>query len=68
MRPLDRTSLAKKYRGKWIALRADRKTVVGSGGTVQQALDGARKKGVTDPVITRMPSDPRSFIGSHRRA
>jgi Family of unknown function (DUF5678) len=55
MRPLDRTQMARKYAGQWIALKADRKTVVGSGGTAEEALEAARKLGYTVPVITRMP-------------
>lgn len=59
--------MAKKYGGRWVALKADRKTVVGAGTTVQQALAGARKKGVRDPVLTRMPKDIKNFVGSHHR-
>ena len=68
MRPLDRTAMAKKYNGKWVALKADRKSVVSSGDSVRQVLDGAHKKGCQNPVVTRMPKSIKSFIGSHHRA
>jgi hypothetical protein len=41
--------------------------VVSAGATVQQALADARKKGVKTPVLTRMPQDIKSFVGSHRK-
>jgi hypothetical protein len=40
-----------------VALKVDRKTVVGSGGTVEKALQGAQKKGYANSVITKMPKD-----------
>ena len=65
MRALNRTTMAKKYPGQWVALKADRKTVIGAGKTAQQALTAARKKGYGEPVLTRMPRDIRSFVGTH---
>lgn len=66
MRPLDRTRMAQKYRGKWVALKSDRKTVVASGKDVASVLRKAREKGVELPVITRMPRKLMHFIGYHR--
>ena len=66
MRPLNRTHLADKYRGKWLALKADRKTVVSTGDSVREVLATAAKKGTEHPVITRMPRSVRSFVGFHR--
>lgn len=63
MRVLRRTEMAKKYPGKWVALKADRTTVVGSGSSVRQAMKAAKLKGVDCPVITRMPLRVRGFIG-----
>jgi NADPH-dependent 2,4-dienoyl-CoA reductase/sulfur reductase-like enzyme len=68
MRPLNRTRMAKKYRGKWLALKADRKTVVGAGGTIREARAAAAKKGHKNPVITRMPRTIQSFVGFHLSA
>lgn len=63
MRVLDRTAMAKKYKGKWVALKNDRKTVVASGKGVASVLRKAQKNGVDMPVITRMPRFPMRFIG-----
>src|SRR5207302_642492 len=65
MRPLDRTQLARTHRGKWIALKADRKTVIATGKNVSQALAAARKNGVEQPIITRLPLHPTGFVGGH---
>ncbi len=63
MRVIDRTAMAKKYKGKWVALKDDRITVVASGDSAKQVLDIAHKKGVAMPLITRMPRTLRRFIG-----
>jgi Family of unknown function (DUF5678) len=56
--------MARKYPGKWVALKTDRKTVVGSGRTAKGALEVARKKGYDSPIITRMPQEIRRFVGA----
>jgi hypothetical protein len=66
MRILDRTNMARKYRGKWLALKADRKTVVAVAGTVREAQAKAMEKGCRTPIITRMPRAVRSFVGLQR--
>ena len=66
MHALDRTHMARKYRGKWLALKADRKTVVAAATSVREAIAAAEEKGYSRPVITRMPLDIRSFVGFHR--
>jgi hypothetical protein len=66
MRVLNRTALAKRYAGKWVALRADRTTVVASGANAEQVLRAARKKGVAQPVLSRMPREIEAFIGGYR--
>lgn len=65
MNALNRREMAKQYAGtgKWVALNADRKTVVGSGSSVQKALTQDERKGVNHPVITRMPKCHRERIG-----
>jgi len=65
MPSINRTEQAKKYKGKWVALKADRKTVVASGTTAKSAQRAAEKKGCTKPVITRFPKTPRRFVGAH---
>lgn len=67
MQSLNRTAMARRYAGKWVALREDRKSVVASGDSVQEALRAAQKKGIDRPVMTRMPKTVCSFVGYHHR-
>jgi hypothetical protein len=68
MRIINRTALAKKHRGKWLALKSDRRSVIATGTTPTQVWEAARRKGVRKPVITRMPNEVRSFVGGYRLA
>lgn len=68
MRALNRTPMAMKYAGQWVALKSDRKTVVASGRTLKQALKTAHEKGCAEPVLTKMPATVRSFVGFNRAA
>jgi hypothetical protein len=65
MKPLNRTRMANQYKGQWVALKPDRKTVIAAGPTVREALNAAKEKGVEQPVLTRMPKAFRGFIGYH---
>jgi hypothetical protein len=68
MHVLDRTSLAKTYAGRWLALKADRQTVVATGNSAEEALRAARVLGEESPLITRLPRHPQPFIGGHAPA
>lgn len=59
----DWTDLYHKYRGQWVALRSDEKTVVGSGKTAKQAFDKAIAKGVVEPILTRLPDRLVPYVG-----
>lgn len=63
MAAIDWTRICKKYKGLWVALLDDQKTVVGSGTTIPKALAQARKKGHTDPIVMRVPTRILPFIG-----
>jgi hypothetical protein len=63
MRALNRSAIGKKYRGKWVALKNDRKTVVASGKSVQSVAEAAKKKGIDQPIITRIPRSQKNFVG-----
>jgi hypothetical protein len=54
---IDWTEIYTKYKGRWVALKDDEQTVVGSGDSVREALDQARAHGYDDPIVTRMPED-----------
>ncbi|MEK7068367.1 MAG: DUF5678 domain-containing protein [Patescibacteria group bacterium] len=60
---IDWTNIYKKYKGQWVALADDEKTVLGAGRTVQDALAKAKKKGNNDPILTRMPESLAAYVG-----
>jgi hypothetical protein len=60
---IDWTKIYKKYRGLWVALKDDEKTVVGSGKTAREALEKAREKGYEKPILTRMPEKLVTYVG-----
>ncbi len=59
----DWTDLYRQYRGQWVALKSDEKTVVGSGKTAKQALDKAVARGVAEPILTKLPDRLVPYIG-----
>ena len=61
---IDWTTIYEEYKGLWVALKDDEQTVVGSGKTLQKALEEASKNGYDEPIVTRMPKDLTYFIGA----
>jgi len=57
------TNIYKRYKGLWVALLDDEKTVVGSGKTAEQALGESQKKGHAEPILMRMPKSLTAYIG-----
>lgn len=57
------TSLYKKYKGKWVALKDDEKTVIASAASPREALEEARKKGYSSPTLHRVPSHVVPLVG-----
>mgnify|MGYP001610569375 FL=1 len=47
--------LYKKYRGKWVALGNDEKTVAGSGSTAKIAYRKAKENGLRKPILSYIP-------------
>jgi len=62
MKPVDLTPAIRKYSGLFVALTHNRRRVVGKGMTPDSALEEARKKGVKDPVLTKIPENSRSYL------
>ena len=60
----DWTKIQKKYKGLWVALLDDEQTVVGSGKTAKQAWGEAQGKGHKRPILTRMPKELVTYVGS----
>lgn len=60
---IDWTRIYKKYKGLWVALKRDEKTVIASGKTAKQVWDVAQKKGFSKPILTRMPNKLIPYVG-----
>lgn len=60
---IDWTKIFKKYKGLWVALKTDEKTVVASGKTAKEAWQKAQKSGYKKPILTRMPSRIVPYVG-----
>ncbi len=61
---IDWTDIYKKYKGLWVALKDDKKTVVASGKTVKQVMDRAQEKGYAQPILFRVPTKVIPYVGS----
>jgi Family of unknown function (DUF5678) len=59
---IDWTPIFEKYKGLWVALKEDEQTVVGSGKTLEEALEEASHNGYDEPIVTRMPHELMTFI------
>jgi len=60
---IDWTDILKKYKGLWVALLDDQKTVVGSGMSLVKALEQAQRKGHENPIMMRVPTKILPYIG-----
>lgn len=60
---IDWTKIYKKYKGLWVALKDDEKTVIASGKTAKEAWEKAQKKGYAKPILTFMPKKLATYIG-----
>ena len=60
----DFTEIYKKYKGKWVALAPDEKSVVASGKTLKKILEDAKKKGFEQPIVMRVPPSVLPYIGT----
>ena len=58
----------KKYKGKWIALTLDEKTVVASGDSLKKILEDSKKKGLDHPVVMKVPQAVVPLVGSSWQA
>lgn len=60
----DWTKLFKKYKGQWLALKDDEKTIIAVGKTATEAWKKSQKKGIQNPILTHMPERLVSYVGS----
>lgn len=60
---IDWTKIFKKYKGMWVALKDDEKTVISTGKSALEALKLAEKKGFSNPILTKIPKGLVSYVG-----
>ncbi len=60
---IDWTKIYQKYKGLWVALKEDEKTVITTGKTAREAWEKARRKGFQKPILTRMPKKLVPYVG-----
>lgn len=51
------------YKGLWVALQQDEKTVVASGSSLKEAADKAKNLGHPRPILMRVPEQLTYFVG-----
>ena len=62
--PIDWSKIYKKYKGLWVTLKEDETTVISSGKTPKEALETARGKGFSNPILHRVPTETLPYVGS----
>lgn len=63
MKPIDWTNICKTYKGLWVGLKEDKKTVIASGRTVREVMSKAKKDGYLKPLLFRVPIRILPYIG-----
>ena len=63
---IDWTKIYKKYKGLWVALKDDEKTVVASGKSVKEVMDKSQKKCYLQPILFRVPTKIIPYVGGFR--
>ena len=62
MAVIDMRKIEKKYVGFWVALNESRTKVAGYGKSIETALAKAKKKGIKDPILTKIPSENLGYL------
>ena len=60
---IDWTDICRKYKGLWVGLKDDEKTVVASGKTVREVMEKAHEKGYAKPILFRVPEKIIPYVG-----
>lgn len=66
MKTVDWTKIYQKYRGFWVGLKDDQKTVIASGKTVKEVMEKSQEKGFKEPILFKVPSKIVPFVGIFR--
>jgi len=54
--------LEKKYADKWVAIESKSGKIVGAGKSAKVAYEQSQKKGVKEPVLTKVPKNYGFYI------
>ena len=65
MAAIDQTEVYKKYKGRWVALAEDERTVLASGKTALDAYKKAKTQGFNEPIMMKVPKKVIPYIGSN---
>ena len=60
---IDWTPIYKKYKGLWVALKEDEKTVITSGKEARKVLNDAIQRGYEKPIIIKVPKKLQAYVG-----
>ena len=68
MTAIDWTKIYQKYKGLWVPLKDDERTVISSGKTLEETEKKAQEKGFSKPIFMKVPAKVGYFAGkSHNR-
>lgn len=59
---IDWIDLFEKYKGEWVALKDDEKTVIAHGKDAKKVWNDARKT-VPKPILMQVPTDVLAYVG-----
>ncbi len=60
---LDFSKIAKKFKGKWVALTEDEKKVISSGRSAKETLEKAKEEGFKNPILFMVPISIFPYVG-----
>lgn len=60
---IDWSELYKTYRGLWVALAEDEKTVLSASHDAKKAYQEALRKGVKVPILVNVPLENIGYVG-----
>lgn len=60
---LDFSKIAKKFKGKWVALTEDEKKVISSGRSAKETLEKAKEEGFKNPILFKVPISILPYVG-----
>lgn len=62
---IDFTKIIEKYKGQWVALTENEKKVVSSGKSAKETLEKAKKKGLENPILFKVPISVLPYVGGN---